>query len=316
MLYIGLVLGGINIKGGLVNDDGELLYSTQVDVADITDMKKNVSEMVGIYNKILEDTQIDPDEIVWVGVGCPGVCNPKTGTILRSSALGVDNYALGAELSEQLGKMVFVDNDANCSALGEATNGATHGVSDSVFIMLSTVGVGSSVILGGKVHRGFGNAGGEMGHMVIIANGEPCECGRRGCWEQYASADALVRMTVKAAEENKDSLIWEVVNGDLGNTNGKTAFIAARQGDKCAKQITDTYIEYVSVGLANIINIFMPEKIVIGGGIGSEGSGLLEPLRERTYKKVYFKDAASSTEIVSAQLGQSAGIIGAAMLGM
>lgn len=316
MLYIGLVLGGIDIKGGLVNDDGELLYSVQTDIKDISDMETNISEMVGIYNRILNDTQIDADEIVWVGVGCPGVCNPKTGTILHSSALGVDNYALGAKLSECIGKMVFVDNDANCSALGEATNGATHGVSDSVFIMLSSVGVGSGVILGGKVHRGVGNAGGELGHMVIIANGEPCECGRHGCWEQYASASALIRMTNEAAMKDKNSLIWEVAEGDLKNINGKTAFIAARQGDNTAKEVTETFIEYISVGLANIMNIFMPEKIVIGGGIGGEGTALLEPLRERTYKKVYFKDPAHPIEIVSAELGQNAGIIGAAMLGL
>ncbi len=316
MLYIGLVLGGIDIKGGLVNDDGELLYSAQADVKDVTDMKTNVSEMVNLYNKILEDTQIDPEEIVWVGVGCPGVCNPKTGTILHSSALDVDNYPLGAEISEQINKMVFVDNDANCSALGEAWGGATHGVSDSVFLMLSSVGLGSSVILGGKVHRGLGNAGGELGHMVIVADGEPCECGRRGCWEQYSSASALMRMTVRAAESDKDSLIWSVTDNDLKNVDGKTAFIAARKGDKTAQEVVETYINYLSEGIANIINIFMPEKIVLGGGIGGEGSALLEPLREKVYDKIYMKDPSHPITIVSAMLGQNAGIIGAAMLGM
>ena len=176
-------------------------------------------------------------------------------------------------------------------------------------------GIGGGVIIDGKVYSGFNNAAAEIGHMAIVVDGEQCTCGRKGCWEAYASATALIRDTRKAAAENPDSLINKLVDGDLSKINAKVPFDAAKQGDKVGQELVDQYIKYVAEGLANVINIFQPEVIAIGGGISKEGEYLLKPLRELVSKSVYTVEDVPQTRIVVAQLGNDAGIVGAAMLG-
>jgi len=175
-------------------------------------------------------------------------------------------------------------------------------------------GVGGGIIIHKKIYSGFNYAGGELGHVVIHMNGEPCTCGRKGCWEAYASATALIRQTREAMKKNPDSLMNKMVEGDLDKVSGKTAFDAAKQGDQTAQAVVDTYIKYIAVGLANVINIFQPEIVVIGGGICKEGEYLLKPLRQMVYEETYSKDIRQP-EIRTALLGNDAGIIGAAMLG-
>ena len=198
--------------------------------------------------------------------------------------------------------------------MAEAVAGAAKGVKDSVTITLGT-GVGAGVIINGSIYSGFNQAGSEFGHTVLVSGGEQCSCGRKGCFEAYASASALVRITKEAAEANPDSKLNDVIK-DLGKVNGKVAFIAQRMGDKAADEVIDKYTDYLADGLANAINTFMPEVLVVGGGICNEGDPLLVPLQEKTMSRPFFGPGVKKTRIALAQMGNDAGIVGAAMMGM
>ena len=220
-----------------------------------------------------------------------------------------------AEIEERLKKPVYLENDANAAALGEAVAGCGNGVKDFVAITLGT-GVGSGIIINGKIHRGSNFCGGEMGHMVINVDGIPCNCGRKGCWEKYASATALVSQAVEAMQGNKASLLWQTCEGDLNKVEGKTIFEALDMGDETAKQVVDKYLYYVAIGLANVINIFQPEVVSIGGGISNEGEFLLKLVEPLVRQEQYGGDMVNLTEIRIAELKKDAGIIGAATLGI
>ena len=214
-------------------------------------------------------------------------------------------------LQKHINKPVYIGNDANVAALAEYYV-ADEKVDTFIAITLGT-GVGGGIVLGGKVLEGAAGGAGELGHIVLEHNGVQCTCGRKGCWEAYASATALINQTKRAIEENKDSLMYKLVDGNLDNVNGKTAFDAAKQGDAAGQAVVDKYIEYISVGRIDIINIFQPEMIVIGGGICKEGDYLLSPLKKLCLGDNYGGSAVTKIEI--AKLGNDAGIIGAAFLG-
>lgn len=215
-----------------------------------------------------------------------------------------------------MNKKVIVENDANAAAYGEYKAGALKGAANGLAITLGT-GVGSGIILGGKIYAGFNYAAGEMGHTVIVFNGRHCTCGRNGCWEAYASATGLIAMTKEAMQKAEDhsSPIWTLANDDLNNVSGRTAFDAMRAGDPIGKAVVDEYIAYLGCGLANCINTFQPDILCIGGGICNEGETLLKPLREYVAHEVYTINTARKTVLCKAQLGNDAGIIGAALIG-
>jgi glucokinase len=224
------------------------------------------------------------------------------------------NFPIASMLSERFeGKSVYIENDANAAALGEAVAGAAKGTRSSVMITLGT-GVGGGIIIDGKVYSGFNFVGGELGHMVIEKDGVPCSCGRCGCWESYSSATALIRMTKEKIEECRMSGRVTAMSS-AQKISGRTACDAMRAGDAPAKEVYDKYISYLATGLANIINIFQPEVISLGGGISNEGQSLIDDITPLVRKQTYgygFVDKLTSIRI--AQLGNDAGIIGAAAL--
>jgi glucokinase len=217
-------------------------------------------------------------------------------------------------LEELLKKPVYLENDANAAALGEAVAGCGNGVPSFIAITLGT-GVGSGIVLDGKVYRGSNFCGGEMGHTVICVDGIPCNCGRKGCWEKYASATALVSQAVEAMQGNKGSLLWQTCDGDLNKVDGRSIFEAYDMGDAVAKAVVDKYLYYVSVGLSNVINALQPDTVCIGGGISGQGEKILKPIRDMVKAERYSVYADKQTSIVPAELGNDAGIIGAALLG-
>ena len=208
---------------------------------------------------------------------------------------------------------MYFDNDANCAALGEAVAGCGKGVKDFIMITLGT-GVGSGIIVNGKLVTGLNYAAGEMGHTVIVYNGEQCNCGRRGCWEKYSSATALITQTKDAMRRNASSVMWDMVDGDITKVTGRTAFDAMRKGDEVAKKVVDKYIGYLACGISNIVNIFQPEILAVGGGIGNEKENLLTPVRKILASERYSIHAKKQTALRVAELGNDAGIIGAALL--
>ena len=221
---------------------------------------------------------------------------------------------LAKMLTERTGiSEIHLANDADAAALGEAVAGAAKGAKCAVMITLGT-GVGGGIIIDGKIYSGFNHAGGELGHLVIEKDGRPCSCGRKGCWEAYSSATGLVKMTKEKMEANKDSKMWDLCDGKLEKAGGKTSFKSARLGDKAGKEVVDAYVSYLACGLTNIINIFQPEILSIGGGVCNEGDYLLDPVKKLVFSECYSRDGVPQTEIRIATLGNDAGIIGAAAI--
>lgn len=313
MYRIGVDLGGTNIAVGVVTEDMKIIGRGKVKTKCPRPAAEIFDDIAVAVNMAVNDAGISMDEVSSVGVGTPGSVNKNNGYIEFANNLGFDQVPAKEMLEERIGKPVYLDNDANCAALGEAIAGAGKGVGNFVAVTLGT-GVGSGIIVNGKIVAGVNYAGGEMGHTVIMVNGKQCNCGRKGCWEQYASATALISQTKEAMLANKDSKMWQITNGNVDNASGRTAFDAMRLGDEAAKKVVDDYIYYVAVGVINIINTFQPEFVCIGGGISHEGDTLLEPIRKHVKNEVYSIHSTKQCNVVAAELGNDAGIFGAALL--
>ena len=312
MYRVGIDLGGTNIVAGVVNERHEIVAFAKCKTACPRPSEEIVADMARMTREAVKKAGISMDEVQGVGVGSPGVCNKDTGMVERAANLGFENLPICAMLSEMLGKKVYIENDANAAALGEFIAGAAKDVNNCVCITLGT-GVGGGVIIDGKVFAGSNFAGTELGHTVIVVDGEPCSCGRRGCWEAYASATGLIRQTRRAMEEHKDSKMWDIA-GSLDKVDGRTSFEAMRAGDAAGKAVVDKYIYYIAVGLINMINIFQPEVLCVGGGICKEGETLMAPLRKYIDAEQFGEYSEKKTKLCVAALGNDAGIIGAAGL--
>ena len=309
-MYIGIDLGGTNIAAGIVREDGKIVVQSSVPTLSQRPTDEIVKDMVFLSKQLIKDAELELNDIEAVGIGCPGTINFETGEVIYSNNIKMEHYMLAKEFQKYLNLPVKIDNDANCAAMGEYIVSGNN-VPIFMFITLGT-GVGSGLILNGKVFRGFNGAASEAGHITLVSGGEPCTCGKRGCWETYASVTALIRQTKVAMEKNPESLMHEIAKAE-GKISGRTAFEAAKQGDEVAKKVVSNYERYLADGIVSIENIFQPEIIAIGGGISKEGDYLIEPIREYVYNTGFNKHM-TKTKIVAAQLFNDAGIIGAAML--
>ena len=311
--YVGIDLGGTNIKAGVVTDEGKLLNKVTCKTNADRPMEDIIHDMGRLAADAVRDAGLEVSDIEAIGIGSPGTPDNDEGLLVYSNNLPFVMAPMRKLIREVIDLPVYIDNDANCAAMAEAVAGAAKGAKDSVTITLGT-GVGAGVIVDGKIYSGFNQAGSEFGHTVLVSGGIECPCGRKGCFEQYASASALARMTREAAEKNPDSLLNKVYE-QQGEWNAQIAFIAMREGDETAKEVVDTYTSYLADGLANAINAFMPEVLVVGGGVCNEGDPLLIPMREKTMSRPYFGPGVKKTRIELAQMGNDAGIVGAAMMG-
>lgn len=316
MYYLGIDLGGTNIAVGIVDENHQIIArasaKTQVDTAE-----QVADAMAETARAALQSAGLTLDDVPWIGVGSPGTVNRATGIIEFANNLPFRNTPMVQMLSDRLGgKKVIMENDANAAAFGEYMAGALKGANDAIAITLGT-GVGGGVIIDGKIYSGSNFAGAELGHTVIVVNGRPCTCGRHGCWETYASATGLIKTTKEyMADAPKDSPLWTLVEGDIDRVNGRTAFDAMRKGDPIGQKIVDEYILYLSEVIVDMINIFQPDILCIGGGISNERETLLAPVRAFVEKQQYAMNSAKKTVVCRAELGNDAGIIGAALLGM
>ena len=311
--YCGIDLGGTNIKAGIVDGEGKLLNKLSIKTRAERSMEEIIHDMGKLAADAIKDAGLEVKDIEAIGIGSPGTPDNDEGLLVYSSNLPFNKAPMRKLIREVVDLPVYIDNDANCAAMAEAVAGAGKGAKDSVTITLGT-GVGAGVIINGRIFSGFNQAGSEFGHTVLVSGGVQCGCGRKGCFEQYASASALARMTKEAAEANPDSLLNKVKE-DFGEWNAQIAFVAMKQGDKVAEKVIDSYTDYLADGLANAINTFMPEVLVVGGGVCGEGDPLLIPMREKTMSRPYFGPGVKKTRIELAQMGNDAGIVGAAMMG-
>ena len=315
MYYLGIDLGGMSIKAGLCDEEGNILVQESCPTVRDEDGDRITKDMADLCLRVLEKGGVRPEELEYAGIASPGTNDSERGVIVYACTLPFLHYPIAEKLSALTGiKKIYIDNDANAAAKGEATFGAAKGYKDSVFLTLGT-GVGGGIIVNGKILSGFNFAGAELGHTVIVHNGKPCTCGRKGCLECYASATALMEQTREKMEQHKDSLMWKLCDGKLENVDGRTAFDANRAGDPAAKEVVDTYIGYLACGVTNFINVFQPEVFSIGGGVSNEREGLLEPLKKIVEVEQYSRNSDKKTIIKIAELGNRAGIIGAASLG-
>ena len=309
-MYIGIDLGGTNIAAGIVREDGKIVVQSSVLTLSQRPTDEIVKDMVFLSKQLIKDAELELNDIEAVGIGCPGTINFETGEVIYSNNIKMEHYMLAKEFQKYLNLPVKIDNDANCAAMGEYIVSGNN-VPIFMFITLGT-GVGSGLILNGKVFRGFNGAASEAGHITLVSGGEPCTCGKRGCWETYASVTALIRQTKVAMEKNPESLMHEIAKAE-GKISGRTSFDAAKQGDKAAQAVVKQYAQYVADGIVSVENVLQPDIISVGGGISREGEYLLQPVCEYAAANGFNK-FMPKTKIVTAQSFNDAGIIGAAMI--
>ena len=308
--YVGIDLGGTFIKGGIVDDLGNVIYQDKVPTESEFGAERVATNIANLAKSLMERVGLTADDMEGIGMGVPGMIDSKAGNVIYSNNLKWQDFRIGETVEKLTGLRVKIANDANVAALGEVKFGAAKGYNDVIMLTLGT-GVGGGIVAEGKLIEGNKSAGAELGHAVIVYNGEQCTCGRKGCLEAYASATALIRDTKRAMTEHKDSKMWEI--GDIDNVTGKTAF-DYKESDPYAKAVVDGYIEKLACGIINFANIFRPEVVLLGGGVCAQGDNLVKPLQAILDKEIFAGDLGPQVKILIAELGNSAGLLGAAAL--
>lgn len=305
-MYIGVDIGGMSIKAGVVSEDGKIITKCAIPTP-CNDDEEFSRAMLECVKKAMAQAKITANDIMAIGIGSPSVVDREKGLLIEAENIGFTTIYARDVLQKELGNIpVYVDNDANCAALGEYYS-STKKSDNFLFITLGT-GIGGGVIINRKLYIGTNGAAGEIGHVVTHAGGRECNCGRRGCWERYGSVTGLIETTVEHKDEIKTLSAEERISG-------RTVFDLARKGDKDAERVRDIWIEDVAVGVVDMINIFQPDEIVIGGAISAEGETLISPIREYARKYAFGSDTIGIPEISASTIGGDAGIIGAAFLG-
>jgi len=315
MYYIGVDLGGTNIAVGIVDENMNIVKKGKVPTHKERHSDEIIADMGALCDSLVKEAGLTFADIAYVGVAAPGSVDPANGTVKYANNINMFHYPLAERLMSHIPvKKVYLENDANAAALAEAKAGAGKGYDDVIMVTLGT-GVGGGIVIGGKLYSGFNYAGAELGHIVIEHGGRPCTCGRKGCWEAYSSATALIEFTKEKMTETRNTVMWELCENGAKKVSGRTAFKAARAGDKAGQEVVDTYIDYLACGITNMVNIFQPQVLCIGGGVCGEGDYLLAPLKEIVDRDQYGSGAHDDkTQIKIAQLGNDAGILGAALL--
>ena len=313
MYYIGIDLGGTGIKAGIVDENGKILHKGACPTGAERGHEAVIADMAQLALKTCEECGVSMDEVHSIGIGIPGIQDPATMRVPFLTNLGWYDVPMVELMQKVIDKPIYVNNDATVAGLAESVAGVSAGVKNSVFITLGT-GVGGGVIIDGKVFMGPHGVASEVGHMTTVAGGELCTCGNRGCWERYASATAIIREGRRFAEKNPDSPLAKAVNGDLSKIEARTVIDLAKAGDPDCVQLFDTYTYHIAVGLANLVNLYDPEIIALGGGVSHAGDFLLDKVRAKLPELVFYKTMPYA-RVELARLGNDAGIIGAAMLG-
>ncbi|MCM1306114.1 MAG: ROK family protein [Bacteroides sp.] len=312
MKYVGVDVGGMSVKCGVVSSDGKILYKKVAPIKAKADDSLILADVAKLIEDTLFESGTDKAQIGGIGIGCPGSVYDEEGIVRYSCNINFKNTPITKIISELTGiENVRVSNDANCAALGETLFGAGEGAKNSVLVTLGT-GLGTGIIVDGKLLTGNKSAGAEGGHISINMGGALCGCGRRGHYEAYASATALMHQVEAACKKHPDSLLAKYA--EEHGIDGKTVFICAKQGDKVAIATLNRYIKYVGEGLLMFANIFFPEVIIIGGGLSNEGEALIAPLQKIVSENVYGAQYNPQIRVVGATLKNDAGIIGAAAL--
>jgi glucokinase len=310
--YGGIDIGGTKIAFGILGPDRKLLVKRSVPACPERGFEAIVETMADTVKLAAAEAGLDPRRIAAVGIGVPSTVDPGTGRVVFANNLGWRDRDLAGEFRKHWDLPVYLENDADCAALAESREGPE----DNVLVITIGTGFGGGYILNGRIFKGGDNSGFEPGHSVLVFNGEPCTCGLRGCTEAYASVTALIRQTRGKMAARRESRMWRECGGDPAKVDGRTAFNAAKQGDPAAAEVVAAYIEYAAAGIANLVTLLRPQRVLIGGAISAEGEYLLEPLRQAAGRRIYAAGLLPLPPLQGARLGNDAGLIGAALLGL
>ena len=312
MIRIGVDVGGTGIQIGVVDREYRIIRESSIPTRTDIPFEEQLKHIADCIVSTVQAAGMSEDDIESVGIGIPGIASSKTGEVIKCTNMGWNHVPFREVFNRYLNKPVHIDNDANVAALAESVAGVSAGTSSSVFITIGT-GIGSGIIINGRIWSGAHHIGAELGHVIFDLDGVPCTCGNHGCLERYCSATALIRMAREAVAEQPDSLILRSVNMDPSRIEAKTVFDAARQGDTLAVSVYNRYTDYLAQAIASVVNLLDPEVIVLGGGVSKAGHFLLDPLTQKYKQYIVFNDQPLPP-VKIAVLGSEAGIIGAAML--
>ena len=310
MYSIGVDIGGMSVKIGLVSADGKIISQERVKTANTPE--KVVRDVVKITIFLLEANDLKQTDLLGIGIGCPGAVNSDQGVVDFLPNLGWEKVELVKMLKKHFDLPIKISNDANVATLAETLYGSAKGYNSAIMFTLGT-GVGGGIVIDKKLYEGGHSRGAELGHITLFLGGLPCTCGRNGCVECYTSATALINQTKTAMQQNKRTKMWEFVGDDINKVDGKTAFECAKLGDKEANKVVDSYVCYLGESMLNMFNIFRPEVFILGGGISAQGDYLVDKLKKYCEKFDYGYKMAPKTEIKVAMLGNDAGILGASL---
>ncbi len=315
MNRIGIDVGGTFIKGGIIDDKGNVLFSTKVQTFNDDEKISVVDNLYNLINYLIKKNKSISDTFLsFIGLGIPGIVNRKKGLAEFSGNLSWNNVPIIGLLKDKgITIPMKICNDSRSACIGEMMFGAGMQYKSAIVMTIGT-GIGAGIVINGKLFEGNGDKGGEVGHTLLMMNGELCTCGRHGCFEAYASAKALIRYTKEEMLYNKNSLMWSHVYGNIENVDGTLAFTCAKLNDKSANKVINKYVKYLSEGILNICNCFRPEAIIIGGGISETGDFLFKKINEYIAKRDYGYKCTPKVNVIQAKLGNSAGMIGAAFM--
>lgn len=314
MYYLGLDLGGTNMVAAVVDEQYQIIAKESIPTNTGRSIEEITADMAKISRMVVKKAGLEITNISSWGIGMPSYVNPKTNLLVHSNNFGWKNVPIYDYLKKQIPELpIFIENDANCAAYGEVLAGAAGKCSDAIMLTLGT-GVGGGIVLNKKIYCGYDRMGAELGHTKLVYNGERCTCGQLGCLEAYCSSTALIRNAKKAVERESETLILKLCGEDASQISGEAVFEAAKQGDKLAMELIDDYIGHLAAGISTFITIFRPEVIILGGGMSHAGDFLLNPLNERIYTSTFAAEEIGVPKAILAELGNDAGLIGAAML--
>ena len=312
--YAGLDLGGTFVKGGIVDEEGNILVKDKIPTGKERPYEEIAKDMAELAAELAKRANVPAGALAAAGIGSPGLIDSGKGIVVYNNNLGWKKADLAGEFRKHWDIPVRIANDADCAALAESIAGAAKDYDNVLMLTLGT-GVGGSFVMNKKIYLGGNGYGCEPGHTTLVFNGVQCTCGRRGCLEAYASVTALIRETIEMMAACPTSLMCEICGGNMSRVNGRTAFDAAKQGDEAALQVVHNYVEYLAAGIGSLVTAFRPTVVILGGGLSNEGEYLLGPVRRRVSETVYASDLMDPPAILKATLGNDAGIIGAALLG-
>jgi len=310
--FVGVDVGGTTVKAGLCDITGKIYCKKAIDTRPERDSAEVVHDFYNLVKSLLTEYGVEEKDVLGIGVGIPGTVNTEKGVVTYSGNLHFKKVNVVREMKKYTSLPVFLGNDANCAALGEAKFGSGSGSKNAILVTLGT-GVGTGFIVDGKILEGNFGEGAEGGHICIRMGGEKCTCGQRGCWEAYASASALIRQTDRAAKKHPDSLLAQKAASGI---NGRTAFDARKEGCPYGEKVVRGYVRYVSAGIVDLVNVFRPDLVMVGGGVSHEGDYFIKMIERDVRRHAFGGKNNHPPKVVRASLGNDAGILGAAALAM